>query len=92
MALGVTQLVGEGILTLPCLMEKMSLNPARLYGLDCGRMETGAPADVVIFDPEEEFVADTFRSKADNSPFKGWRLKGKVRYTICGGKVVYTGL
>ncbi len=92
LALGVTQLVGEGILTLPCLMEKMSLNPARLYGLDCGRMETGAPADVVIFDPEEEFVADTFRSKADNSPFKGWRLKGKVRYTICGGKVVYTGL
>lgn len=46
----------------------------------------------MIFDPEEEFVADTFRSKADNSPFKGWRLKGKVRYTICGGKVVYTGL
>ena len=76
-------------LTMPELMEKMSLNPARLYNLDCGRMKAGAPADLVIFDPDEEFTVDKFHSKADNSPFKGWKLKGKTRYTICEGKVVY---
>lgn len=90
LALGITELVDKGYLTLPQLMEKMSLNPARLYGLDCGRMKAGAPADLVIFDPEEEFVVEKFFSKADNSPFKGWKLKGKVRYTICGGRVVYS--
>lgn len=91
LALGVTELVDKGYLTLPCLMEKMSLNPARLYGLDCGRMKAGAPADLVIFDPEEEFTVEKFFSRACNSPFKGWKLKGKVRCTICGGSVVYRG-
>lgn len=89
LALGITELVDKGYLTIPELMAKMSLNPARLYGLDCGRMKAGAPADLVIFDPEEEFTVESFHSKADNSPFKGWKLKGKVRYTICGGKVAY---
>ncbi len=89
LALGITELVDKGYLTIPELMAKMSLNPARLYGLDCGRMKAGAPADLVIFDPEEEFTVENFHSKADNSPFKGWKLKGKVRYTICGGKVAY---
>ncbi len=91
LALGITQLVDKGYLTMAELMEKMSLNPAKLYNLDCGRMKAGAPADLVIFDPEEEFTVESFRSKADNSPFKGWKLKGKVRYTICEGRVVYQG-
>ena len=89
LALGITELVDKKYLTMPELMEKMSLNPARLYNLDCGRMKAGAPADLVIFDPDEEFTVDKFHSKADNSPFKGWKLKGKTRYTICEGKVVY---
>ncbi len=89
LALGITELVDKKYLTMPELMEKMSLNPARLYNLDCGRMRAGAPADLVIFDPDEEFTVDKFHSKADNSPFKGWKLKGKTRYTICEGKVVY---
>lgn len=89
LALGITELVDKKYLTMPELMEKMSLNPARLYNLGCGRMKAGAPADLVIFDPDEEFTVDKFHSKADNSPFKGWKLKGKTRYTICEGKVVY---
>ncbi len=89
LALGVTQLVDKGYLTMAELMAKMSLNPARLYGLECGRMAEGAVADLVIFDPEESFTVETFHSKADNSPFRGWNLKGKVHYTICGGNVVY---
>lgn len=89
LALGITQLVEKGYLTMTELMIKMSLNPARLYGLQCGRMTKGAAADLVIFNPNESFVAERFRSKADNSPFAGWQLKGKVHYTICEGKVVY---
>jgi len=89
LALGVTELVGKGYLTLPELIEKMSLNPARLYGLDCGRMEEGAVADLVVFNPEERFTVEKFYSKAENSPFTGWSLKGKVHTTICEGQVVY---
>ena len=90
-ALGVTGLVKPGHLTLMQLMEKMSLNPARLYNLDAGRIYEGGPADITIFDPDEEwtFTGDMICSKSVNSPFIGWKLTGRVRYTICAGKVVY---
>ena len=90
LALGITSLVKPGHLTLMELMEKMSLNPAKLYKLDCGRLEEGAAADLVIFDENEKWVVDGFASKAANSPFLGAELTGRVRYTICGGKVVYS--
>ncbi len=89
LALGITELVEKRCLTLPELMAKMSLNPARLYRLDCGRMQTGAPADIVIFSPDEEWTVENFRSKSANSPFIGRKLRGKVKYTICGGRLVY---
>ena len=92
LALAVTKLVDEGHLTMAELMAKMSLNPARLYGLECGYLAKGAPADLVIFDPNEPFTAGNFRSKADNSPFAGWQLRGRVHYTICEGAVVYSCL
>ena len=89
LALGITNLVRPGHLTMSQLMEKMSLNPARLYKMDCGRMEPGAPADLVIFDADRQWKVDGFESKSSNSPFLGETLTGKVVYTICGGKVVY---
>ncbi len=89
LALGVTELVEKGCLTLPELIAKMSLNPARLYRLDCGRMQTGAPADIVIFDPKEEWKVERFHSRSANSPFTGRTLKGRVKYTVCGGNIVY---
>ena len=94
LALGITSLVNKGHLTVVQLMEKMSLNPARLYHLECGRLEEGRPADLVIFDPEKTWIvkAEEFASKAANSPFIGTELTGKVVYTICGGKVVYEEL
>lgn len=94
LALGITSLVNKGHLTMVQLMEKMSLNPARLYHLECGRLEEGRPADLVIFDPEKTWIvkAEEFASKAANSPFIGTELTGKVVYTICGGKVVYEEL
>lgn len=94
LALGITSLVKKGRLTMVQLMEKMSLNPARLYHLDCGRLEEGRPADLVIFDPEKTWTVRTeeFASKAANSPFIGAELTGKVTHTICKGKVIYEDL
>ena len=94
LALGITSLVKKGHLTMVQLMEKMSLNPARLYHLDCGRLEEGRPADLVIFDPEKAWTvkAEEFASKSANSPFVGEELTGKVTYTICKGKVIYEDL
>lgn len=89
LALAITNLVRPGHLTLPELMKKMSLNPARLYRLDKGGIEEGKPADLVLFDPEEEWIVGEFASKSSNSPFIGERLFGKVKYTICNGQIVY---
>jgi len=67
----------------------MSINPAKLYRLDCGMLKTGGAADLVIFDPNEEWTAGEYVSKSSNSPFTGKKLFGKVKYTICKGKIVY---
>lgn len=89
LALGVTNLVRPGHLTLSQLIEKMSLNPAVLYRLDKGHLEAGAAADLVIFSEDEPWVVDHFVSKSGNSPFIGETLYGKVKYTICNGEIVY---
>lgn len=89
LALGITHLVKEGHLTMAQLIEKMSVNPARFYHLDCGSLSVDHAADLVIFDENEPWVVDNFASKSENSPFTGQTLYGKVRYTICGGTVVY---
>ncbi len=87
--LGITELVGPGHLSLMALLAPMTVNPARLYHLDAGYLAEGGPADVVIFNPEETFVAGNYASKAENTPFTGRELKGRVRWTVCGGQVVY---
>lgn len=89
LGLAVTHLVRPGHLTMLELMEKMSLNPAKLYRLDSGDLTEGKAADLVIFDPEEEWIAGEYASKSSNSPFTGEKLFGKVKYTICGGRIVY---
>ena len=91
LALGVTKLVKEGHLTMVQLMEKMSLNPAKLYHLDRGYLEEGAEADLVIFNENEAWTVteDELASKSHNTPFLGETLYGRVKYTICGGTVVY---
>lgn len=90
LGLGITSLVRPGHLSLMQLLEKMTSNPADLYHLPGGSIETGAPADFVIFDPDEEWTVDSFASKSSNSPFRGMSLYGKIHYTICGGKIVYS--
>ena len=89
LALGITSLVRPGHLTLMQLLEKMTVNPADLYHLPASRIEKGAAADLVVFDPEEHWVPEQYASKSSNSPFTGWDLYGKVKMTVCNGNIVY---
>lgn len=91
LALAVTKLVKPGHLTMVQLMEKMSLNPAKLYRFDKGSVAEGADADLVIFDENERWTVteDDIASKSHNTPFIGAELYGRVKYTICGGRIVY---
>lgn len=78
-------------LDLPTLFRAMALNPAQRLGLDCGRLSAGAPADLVLFDPDVPFVLDRFtlKSKSQNTPFDGQRMQGKVTATYVAGKEIY---
>lgn len=91
LGLGILSLVEPGHLTLMELMACMSKKPAEFYRLIPGSIAVDAPADLVIFGEKERWLVDNFASRAENSPFKGWELPGKVHYTICGGRIVYTG-
>lgn len=89
LGLGIRSLVEPGYLTLMELMACMSKNPAEFYRMIPGSIAKDAPADIVIFGEKELWTVDWFASKASNSPFIGWELPGKVRYTICAGEIVY---
>ncbi|MCC8136569.1 MAG: dihydroorotase [Clostridiales bacterium] len=127
LALGITNLVHPGYLTLMQLLEKMTVNPAKLYRIDdqaqpgsasvpyaanvpyknagehlniaiastqddtrlYGAIRPGCAADLVIFNPDESFIAGGYQSKSENTPFTGMELYGKIHYTICGGTVVW---
>ena len=91
LSVGLTFLVHRGHLSILELVRKMTLNPAELYGFDCGDISPGKRADVVVFDPNEDRTVEEFVSKAENSPYLGMRLFGKIYYTICDGKIVYRG-
>ncbi|MCD7885879.1 MAG: dihydroorotase [Lachnospiraceae bacterium] len=143
LALGITNLVRPGYLTLMQLLEKMTVNPAMLYRINeqaqpgtvpspvwshsasgsdekesprakqaagtggqaansketaadikkhlYGSIRPGCIADLVIFNPDETFIAGHYQSKSENSPFTGMKLYGKIHYTICGGHIVWDG-
>jgi dihydroorotase len=90
LALGITNLTSKGEISEERLIECMSLNPARMYGLKAGTLSIGADADIVIFNPNETYIPQEYASKSSNSPFTGMELKGKVKYTIVKGEVVYS--
>lgn len=92
LSLGVTHLVRKGHLSIMKLIEKMTINPARLYNLESGWIAEGKNADLVIFAPNEKYIVNEFASKAENTPFKGECLYGKVKYTICKGSIVYENI
>jgi dihydroorotase len=85
------RLYHAGAITLPQLFRAMSLNPAKRLGLPQGRLSIGAPADLVLFDPDAPYILDRFtlRSKCKNTPFDGQRMEGKVLATFVGGTKVF---
>ncbi len=85
------RLYHAGDLTLPALFAALSLNPARRLGLDAGRLSAGAPADLVLFDPDVPIVMDRFRlrSKSKNTPFDEARMQGRVVATYVAGREIY---
>ena len=90
LGLGITELVDKGYITMMDLIRLMSYGPASVYNLDAGYIKEGGPADITLIDPEKEWtVEDDFASKAHNTPFIGWKLKGKAVMTIVSGNIAY---
>jgi dihydroorotase len=91
LGVNVTYLLGPGILTVPALVERMSCLPAKVFHLPGGTLAKGNPADVTVFDPTEQWVVDPsqFKSKGRNTPYGARSLRGRVRCTIVGGRIVF---
>jgi len=91
LSLSLMQLVHSGRLSLPDMIAKYTINPARLLNLPKGTLGVGADADVTVFDPDLPWVFDRAQaaSKSHNNPFYGWPLKGRATITIVGGRVVW---
>ena len=91
LSLALTYLVRPGILTLNQLVDKMSAMPARILKIEKGEIRAGADADLTLVNLDEEYTInpDEFLSKSKNSPFGGFKVTGRVKYTLCGGKIVY---
>jgi dihydroorotase len=92
LALSLMQLVHTKRISLADMIAKFTVNPARLLNLNKGTLSVGADADVTVFDPDREWVFEkaSTASKSANSPFYGWKLKGRAVTTIVGGKVVWS--
>lgn len=84
-------LVEEGVLTIESAVEKLATAPAKAFSLNAGTLAVGAPADVAIVDQHMQWEVDPsrFRSKSRNTPFAGWKVKGRVTTTIVAGRVVF---
>lgn len=91
LALTLTALYHTGKMDLPSIIRRMTTNPADILRLPKGRMSLGVDADLTIFDPDEEWIIDPeqFASKGRNTPFAGRTVKGKVKYTIVKGRIIY---
>lgn len=85
----VTHLIEEGHLTWPQMLAKMTLNPAKVLGIDRGTLQPGKPADVTVIDPKAKWTIDksAFKSKSRNTPFDGAKVTGRAMATIVAGQV-----
>ena len=88
------QLVDDNVLPLQKAIAAITSEPARILGTELGQLSEGAPADICIFDPDTTWTlnAELLRSNGTNTPFDGWTLPGKVRWTLVAGQVLYEGL
>ncbi len=91
LAICLTELYHTGRMTMSDILRKLTVEPAGILRIPAGRLALGGEADLVLFDPNEEWTIDPerFASKGRNTPFAGRTVKGKVKYTIVGGNVIY---
>ena len=91
LAITLTELYHTGKMELADILRKMTFNPSCILGLSTGRIAIGCSADLTLFDPNEEWIIDPekFASKGRNTPFAGRKVKGKVKYTIVNGNLIY---
>jgi dihydroorotase len=89
--LAVTELVRPGLVSLPDLLHRMSTRPAQVFKLPGGTLAVGAPADVVVLDPDAIWKVEpsAFFSRSRNTPFAGRTLHGRAELTIVRGRVVF---
>jgi dihydroorotase len=87
----VKSLVETGLLSWPQLLAKLTLNPARILGIEGGTLAVGAPADVTVIAPEAAWTIEParFASRARNCPFAGWNVRGRAMMTMVDGRIVY---
>jgi dihydroorotase len=87
----VVSLIEPGHLTWPQLIEKLTMNPARILGIDRGTLRPGADADVTVINPKAEWTIDParFKSKSRNCPFAGWKVRGRAELVLVGGQIRY---
>ena len=92
LSLAIMELIGKKILTWPKLVERMSLTPSRILGLNSGTLSVDRDADIIVVNPEKTWkvTRENLYSKSQNTPFLGKVLKGVVEYTISKGNIIYT--
>ena len=91
LSITLTSLYHTGKLSIDEIVALMSVNPAQILDIDAGTLRVGDMADIVIFNPDEEWTVDPsqLKSKSRNTPFAGMKLRGKVKYTVARGEIVY---
>lgn len=93
LSLSYTHLVEKGHLSLQQMLDKLTINPAKMLKIDKGTLDCGKAADIILVDFDNEYKVEVskFASKGKNSPFGGFKVKGRVKTTIVGGKIAYEG-
>ncbi len=86
------KMVDEKVITLQKAVDLLTQQPCRLFNLNKGNLGVGKDADIVIFNPKTQYTIEPekFKSRSKNSPYKGWKVRGKVLHTLVAGKTVYS--
>ena len=84
-------MVDKKIISLEKAIDMLTFQPNRIFGLDKGTLGVGKAADITLFDDRKEYSIDPskFKSRSKNSPYKGWKVRGKILLTLVNGKTVF---
>ena len=84
-------MVDKKIISLEKAIDMLTFQPNRIFGLDKGTLGIGKAADIILFDDRKEYSIDPskFKSRSKNSPYEGWKVRGKILHTLVNGKTVF---